>query len=370
MAGSPYLRRYRSRLRGLADAWMPASPGRYRLPDQPLADPLADPLQRAAGYSYMVLKETDPPLLRERLVAATLRLFDADVARLLEPSASGELQSTLTAGDRKLPATAYALEPELARRAVIAGKSLISDHPRLYPELRPLADDARRDGVLTHAMLIRAHGKTHGAVAVHWLGRDRPDYEARRGVYWFWDNVGLALATSNERQRLAEELARLDQIAHYDELTGLPNQHLLIRELDQRLTKTDPTVVLYVDFDGMREANNSLGYDEGGDVLIRTVAHAIPAFLRPGELAARVHRAGDEFACVLESGSDALERARALERALDGLDVPHTLRPYYRGASVGYATSGLDDTSGELLARAAASMSARKQQRRTDRPGG
>jgi diguanylate cyclase (GGDEF)-like protein len=334
------------------------SPGTYRLPDQPLPDPFADPVQLATGLSYQVLKETDPILLRRCLIESALTLFRADAATLLEVDGSDRLHATDEKHDVVLPESGRALEPRLAALALVAGKSLISNHPRLYPELRELAAHALRDGVLAHAMLIRAHGTSHGVLCVHWIGRDRPPYEDRRGAYAFWDNVGLAIATSNERQRL-------QKLALYDELTGLPNQLFLHDELERRLRADDPVALLHVDFDGMREANNShLGYEAGGDFLIRTVGQAIPGFLEHEELTARLHRAGDEFACVLEPGADAARRAKALERALDELEIPESHRPFYGGASVGYAVSAPADTPASLLQRAAKSMRQRKVERK------
>ena len=331
-----------------------------------MADLFDDPLRRAASLSYMLLKESDPARLRERIVEDTRRLFQADVVRLFERTGDAGLELVQQIGSERLPESAQALEWVLAARALAAEKSLLSTHPRLYPELRPFADEAAGDGVITHALLIRAHQETLGVVAVHWLGRDRPGYEERDGVYLFWDNVGLAVALSIERRRIEQELERLERLAHFDELTGLPNQLLLKRELHRRLVPDEPPVaLLYVDFDGMREANNSpLGYEAGGDALIHTVGQAIPRLLGDGELVARVHRAGDEFACLLEPGADAAARAARLEQELDRLELPETLRPFYRGASVGHATSTPEDTTDTLIARAAGSMHERKRERR------
>jgi diguanylate cyclase (GGDEF)-like protein len=331
-----------------------------------VADLFDDPLRRAASLSYMLLKEADPARLRERIVEDTRRLFQADVVRLFEPTDRAGLELVQQVGSERLPESAHALEWVLAAQALVAEKSLLSTHPRLYPELRPFADDAEREGVTTHALLIRAHSQTLGVVCVHWLRRQRPGYEERDGVYLFWDNVGLAVALSKERRRIEEELERLERLAHFDELTGLPNQLLLKNELQRRLRPDEPPVtLLYVDFDGMREANNSpLGFEDGGDVLIRTVGQAIPQLLADGELAARVHRAGDEFACLLKPGADGPARAADLEQALDRLDLPDSHKPFYRGASVGHASSVPDDTAETLIARAAENMHTRKRQRR------
>ena len=89
----------------------------------------------------------------------------------------------------------------------------------------------------------------------------------------------------------------------------------------------------------------SLGYEADGDVLIRTVGHAIPGFLAEDKLAARLHRAADEFACLLQPGADDAARAVNLEQELDRLEPPRTHEMFYRGASVGYATSTPSDTA-------------------------
>lgn len=333
-----------------------------------VADLFDDPLRRAASLSYMLLKEADPARLRERIVEDTCRLFQADVVRLFEPNDRARLELVQQVGSERLPESAHALEWVLAARALVAEKSLISTHPRLYPELRPFAADARRDGVITHALLIRAHEETLGVVAVHWLGRERPGYEQLDGVYLYWDNVGLAVALSNERRWIEQEHERLERLALFDELTGLPNERVLNRELERLLGPHGAQVtLLYVDFDGMREANNSpLGYKAGGNVLIQTVAHAIQHLLAEDEVAARVHSAGDEFVCLLQPGADGPARAVDLEHELDRLDLPDSHKPFYRGASVGHATSFPDDSAETLMARAAESMHARKRQRRTD----
>jgi diguanylate cyclase (GGDEF)-like protein len=176
---------------------------------------------------------------------------------------------------------------------------------------------------------------------------------------------GLALAISNERQLVEREVERLQRLAFHDELTGLPNQLALKQELEHRLEPRKPAVtVLHVDFDGMREANNALGYETGGDFLIRTVGQAIPGLLGEDELVARLHRAGDEFACVLRAGEDGQTRAAALEAGLALIPLPDSHKPFYRGASVGWDSSEHGDDAAALIACAAERMRERKRQRR------
>jgi len=320
------------------------------------ADGFADELRRAATSAYLLLKETDPVRTRSQAVEDARRLFRADTVRLFEPGDAGELELTARSGIEHLPETARAFEPVLARRALETRRSLISDHPKLDEDLRALASRCRRERIVVQLLVLNANGETLGVAAVHWIGRERPGPEERSGAYLFWDLAGLAVAIANER-------AHLQSLAFVDELTGLPNQRALVRELEACLASGAPVSILYLDFDGMRETNNTLGYD-AGDRLIAHVARGLGRGLAEAELAARVHRAGDEFACLLRPDADGSARAAALESHLDELALPDEYRPLYGGASVGWATSEPGDTPEALLARAARRMRLRKDQRR------
>jgi hypothetical protein len=124
------------------------------------------------------------------------------------------------------------MEAALLPRARAAGKSLISTHPCLDPELAGLAAHCQEAEITTHLLLIRAHQQTYGAVGMHWLGVPRPvDYDGRSVFYTYWDNAGLAFATAVERERVEAELEQLRRNAFTDRLTGLPNDQALQREL-------------------------------------------------------------------------------------------------------------------------------------------
>ena len=315
--------------------------------------------------AYAVLQERDPERQWELIAMHALRLLDATAARVYELGADGRL--ALRGGQTSLlPADAERLEGELVRRAHAADKSLISTHPHLDRELRPLATACDRAGVVIHALLVRAHGRSHGALAVHWLGRRRPPYERRSGFYAYWDTIGLAVAAARERALIEREVDGLRERAYTDRLTGLPNALALDEEL-RRHEQTTPLSVLALDFDGMREANAAFAsYEAGGDVLIRAVGSALPELVGKTGFAARLHTAGDEFA-VLLPGSNAraaAEVAGALETRLDALEVPATHRSVYHGASVGWATRTADESPGQALGRAIASMRERKSERR------
>jgi diguanylate cyclase (GGDEF)-like protein len=256
------------------------------------------------------------------------------------------------------------MERELLQRAVAQDRSLLSTHYRLDPALADLAAQCRDDRAIVHLLLIRAEQSTHGAVCVHWLHRERPLFENRVGFYLYWDQISIAVATMHERAVVQRELGRLHHLALRDDLTGLPNGRALKDELRRRLDEQRPFSLLVIDFDGMRDANNQLGYEAGGDVLISTIGTALPRLLEAHEFGARLHTAGDEFACITEATDGrARERAVQLEDGLASIEVPSTHCDLYRGASVGHATARRDDTPASLIARASVSMRRRKHER-------
>ena len=334
----------------------------------PISDQ-AGSLKRAVASAYTALRERDQERLRGKIAADTLRLLAASAVRSYERSENGWRQ--VDSIGAWIPEVGARMEAELLPRAVEMGRSLLSSHPDLDPELQRLAADCAEEGITTEILLIRSEDETLAAFAVHWLGQERPSSEIRSGFHYYFDIAGIAFAAVQERQRIEAELESLYKRAFRDALTGLPNSQALEDEL-RRHSETRPMAVLVLDFDGMREANAALGYAEGGDRLIRIVGEALAQLAHPGEYPARLHTAGDEFGLLLPGlSADARTRASEIEVALDRLEVPESHRPFYKGASVGYAVRIQGETAGQMLGRATEAMRERKlerQRERRDRP--
>jgi diguanylate cyclase (GGDEF)-like protein/PAS domain S-box-containing protein len=102
--------------------------------------------------------------------------------------------------------------------------------------------------------------------------------------------------------------ARIERLAHYDPLTGLPNRHLFFDRLERALTlahrERRAVALLYADLDGFKEINDSLGHS-AGDRLLSEVAQRLQGCLRETDTVARI--GGDEFTLLLPSLAD--ERA-------------------------------------------------------------
>jgi diguanylate cyclase (GGDEF)-like protein/PAS domain S-box-containing protein len=153
---------------------------------------------------------------------------------------------------------------------------------------------------------------------------------------------------------------RLQYLANFDTLTGLPNRILLGERLDQAIREADRhqrlVAVMFVDLDNFKIVNDSLGH-EAGDVLLSHVARELQASVRPGDTVARL--GGDEFVVVLANVAHIDDIARVAHKMLDTLAQPVAIagREIVTTPSIGITVYPFDEQSGEgLLKNADAAM--------------
>jgi len=108
----------------------------------------------------------------------------------------------------------------------------------------------------------------------------------------------LQLRIELAERRKAEE--RIQFLAYYDHLTGLPNRFLLRDRLQIALAharrKRNHVAVLFIDLDRFKNINDSLGH-QAGDVLLQQVAERLKQCVRPDDTVCRL--GGDEFLIIL-----------------------------------------------------------------------
>jgi diguanylate cyclase (GGDEF)-like protein/PAS domain S-box-containing protein len=116
---------------------------------------------------------------------------------------------------------------------------------------------------------------------------------------------------------------RIEHIAHYDALTGLPNRVLLADRLHQSMAQTlrreRLLAVAFLDLDGFKAINDSHGHDMG-DQLLMTIANRMKQAVRDGDTVARL--GGDEFVAVMQDLADIEDCVPLLLRLLDAAAQP------------------------------------------------
>jgi len=154
-------------------------------------------------------------------------------------------------------------------------------------------------------------------------------------------------------RRRDEEVLRHQ--ASTDELTGLANRRVLTRSLDETIRDGVAPTVLLLDLDRFKAVNDSLGHDQG-DELLRVLADRLRLAVRPGDLVARL--GGDEFAILLGSSSDSTDAELVANRLVELFDEAVILagQSIQPGASIGIASLSPPTTGSEVLRAADTAM--------------
>ncbi|TGB00035.1 putative bifunctional diguanylate cyclase/phosphodiesterase, partial [Streptomyces palmae] len=155
----------------------------------------------------------------------------------------------------------------------------------------------------------------------------------------------LTLMEDITEQRQLEERLRYE--ATHDALTGLPNRTLFLEHLEKAIAggaRTERFGVCYLDLDGFKAVNDSLGHAVG-DKLLREVARRLQACVSaPDEMVARA--GGDEFVALIARPTAQADAAVLARRMLGALAEPVTVdgRELLVRASIGV----VDGRAGEM----------------------
>ena len=215
------------------------------------------------------------------------------------------------------------------------------------------------------------------AEALHEQGacRDLEVRLRRKNGEVFWGQLSASYAEFDGEQCVISYIrdvsaAKADEekirsLAFYDTLTGLPNRRLLWERLRQALISSirsgSKHALLFVDLDGFKSLNDTLGHHIG-DLLLQETARRIAGCVREVDTVARL--GGDEFVIILEDLSQIAEIAAAQARTVGGkilgaIDQPFLLegRECHTTSSMGITVFGnQSESTNEVLQQADIAM--------------
>lgn len=172
------------------------------------------------------------------------------------------------------------------------------------------------------------------------------------------------LRGENERlraavERLEEKVEQLDRLAHEDVLVALPSRRGFMRNLQQLIERVrrygDSAALLFVDVDGLKMINDSLGHPVGDKALLQ-VAQWLVEGVRASDSVARL--GGDEFGVLLEHVDDAAARetAERLAQRIADRGLIHDGNELPLSVAIGVTVISPADSPENAIARADAAM--------------
>ncbi|WP_261561397.1 sensor domain-containing protein [Frankia tisae] len=288
-----------------------------------------------ADLGQRALEARDPAPLWDRAVTALADRLRADLVQAHELDESGDRCRLLARADRRAAPATPPLGPPVETVPVetVPVETVPVETPR--PVDRLTVNAGRPDRPLAVIEIQRATDPF-------------TDQDSR-----FVQSVAAVLGSAGLRLQMESDIRRQSR---HDGLTGLPNRTALLERLERALRRAyrdgRRIGVLFLDLDGFKAINDTLGH-QAGDDLLRATATRLARAVRPGDVVGRL--AGDEFAVLCEAVDGPADLEAIAERILATLETPSRLLGHcvVVTGSVGLALSGPDLQDSENLLNAA-----------------
>lgn len=298
----------------------------------------------AAVQTYKIL-DTAPEVEFDVITRVASSLFNAPIAlvalmdrdRLWFKSRHGLDVAQL---DREIAFCAHAIvNPD----ELLVINDLKQDHR--FDE-NPLVHDGPGIRFYAGAPLRDSNGFALGTLAV--LATEPREFDSHQRA--LLRDLSVSVMTAIEARHRA---ITLKQLATTDTLTGVGNRMEFNWSLSQELQLAQQAMrsiaVLYMDLDGFKSINDSMGH-RAGDMVLCEVARRLTAQLRDGDVLARL--GGDEFVILMRSGAEAHGAQALAERIVEAAQLPVTLsggEQVVVGVSIGIALSDARTVDGSSL---------------------
>ncbi|WP_298674659.1 EAL domain-containing protein [uncultured Sphingomonas sp.] len=226
---------------------------------------------------------------------------------------------------------------------VLAGPSW--DSGNFSPALRQLAERLKnRESFRDLTLPVTVNGEQRW-----WEIAASPRYDDR-GDFIGFRGVGSDVT---EQRTTADKINRM---ARFDALTGLPNRLLVNEALGKALAEAEKwgsrSAFMMIDLDRFKAVNDTLGHPIG-DRLLGRVSERLAQLVTANEMVGRL--GGDEFAVVIRDAGDTSRVEQLARTIIETLSRPYEIDQHtlWIGASVGVATSPRDGRTAENLIRSA-----------------
>jgi diguanylate cyclase (GGDEF)-like protein len=241
-----------------------------------------------------------------------------------------------------------------AQLLVVVARSVATN-----PEIRaaPDVEDASRQAMAAVQRMLESQG---AGINERMLAQIRVGETLHGYVSWLLAGsavvlVGLVVFYLRAKRAERSAAERIERLAHYDVLTGLPNRSLLADRLDREVERARRTArgfaLLMFDLDGFKAVNDTWGH-EAGDELLAMVGIRAAECVRSADTVGRL--GGDEFLAILPEASHDGARLVA-EKLREAISRPYMLRAATAtiGVSVGISYFGEQGDTAAALQRAA-----------------
>lgn len=168
-------------------------------------------------------------------------------------------------------------------------------------------------------------------------------------------NCEQCAVLQTEIAHLKEQLKEMEERAHHDVLTGLPNRRYFIEGLSHRILRSqrygDVTALLSLDVNDLKKVNDTHGH-QAGDLILTRLAQILENNIRASDMVARI--GGDEFAILLDNmnAKQVEQKIDSLLKLINAADIRKDKATLKLGAAIGYCFIGPDDSLPDLMSRA------------------
>ena len=248
------------------------------------------------------------------------------------------------------------------QRLVVINQRLIEifglahDDDRLGQTIRELVGESFDSGKILHTEVDQFATEFEARLIAHLPDNFVTQHQDGRTLsvaFQPMENGGSVVVIEDITARRAAE-AKINRLARFDTLTGLPNRTHMGELMQAALAAAGPQscAVLFVDLDGFKQVNDTLGHQRG-DILLRSVADRLRRAVRDTDVVARF--GGDEFVILQTPVAGREDAASFAERIIGEIGGSYDIDGHQVvvGATLGIAMSPIDATGVDHLLKIA-----------------